>query len=51
MEWMFGQIPFFLYHVFSSVLRDKTKRTVYDMYGEKGLETEDMEVRERKNEG
>ncbi|RUS83731.1 hypothetical protein EGW08_008482 [Elysia chlorotica] len=26
------------------VLRDKYKRTVYDMYGEKGLETGDMEV-------
>ncbi|GFR67976.1 DnaJ-like protein subfamily C member 11 [Elysia marginata] len=26
------------------VLRDKHKRTVYDMYGEKGLETGDMEV-------
>ncbi|XP_059141903.1 dnaJ homolog subfamily C member 11-like [Physella acuta] len=26
------------------VLRDKYKRTVYDMYGEKGLETGDMEI-------
>ena len=27
-----------------TVLRDRYKRTVYDMYGEKGLENGDMEV-------
>ncbi|KAK0063800.1 dnaJ subfamily C member 11 [Biomphalaria pfeifferi] len=26
------------------VLRDKSRRTIYDMYGEKGLETGDMEI-------
>jgi hypothetical protein len=27
-----------------SVLSDKHRRTIYDMYGEKGLETEGLEV-------
>lgn len=32
------------FKICNTVLRDKYKRTVYDMYGEKGLETGDMEV-------